>query len=210
MTTDPEGARAFYEAVVGWRIEGEPSGPIDYRVIAAENGPVAELLPLTAEMQSGGARPAWFGYLSVDDVDATATSIREDGGNILLPPSDTPGVGRMAFVADPQGVPFYIMKPTSPADAPDATSLSFSSDIPRICHCAWNELSSSDPTGALRVYGQHFGWVKDGEMEMGPMGKYEFLSHAGRATEGSMHSMIGAVMPRMAQMPVSAWTYYLH
>lgn len=208
MTTDPEGARAFYEAVVGWRIEGKPPGSKDYRMIATENGPVAGLLPLTVEMQDGGARPAWFGYLSVNDVDATATSIKDDGGNILMPPWDTPDVGRMAFVADPEGVPFYIMKPIPPADAPDATSLSFSYDIPRIGHCAWNELSSSDPASALRFYGQHFGWVKDGEMEMGPMGKYEFLSHAGRAAEGSMHSMIGAVMPKMPQMPVSAWTYY--
>ena len=35
MTTDANAARAFYEPVVGWRIEAKPSGPIDYRMITA-------------------------------------------------------------------------------------------------------------------------------------------------------------------------------
>ena len=37
-------------------------------------------------------------------------------------------------------------------------------------------------------------------MDMGPMGKYLFLHHG--------LGMIGAIMPKMPQMPVSAWTYY--
>jgi predicted enzyme related to lactoylglutathione lyase len=41
--------------------------------------------------------------------------------------------------------------------------------------------------------------VKDGEMDMGPMGKYHFIKHG---------AMIGAIMPRMPHMPVSAWTFY--
>ena len=47
-------------------------------------------------------------------------------------------------------------------------------------------------------------------MDMGPLATYEFLRHAGRAPDGSPpgHGMLGAVMPTMPQMPVSAWTYY--
>ena len=109
-----------------------------------------------------------------------------------------------------RGNVFYIMKPTPPADRPDATSLSFSYEMPRPGHCAWNELASADPAAALHFYGQRFGWVKDGEMDMGPLGTYEFLRHAGRAPDGSSpgHGMLGAVMPKMPEMPVSAWTYY--
>ena len=44
-------------------------------------------------------------------------------------------------------------------------------------------------------------------MDMGPMGKYEFLRY-GRNPAGSLYGMIGAVMPKMPQMPVSIWTYY--
>lgn len=210
MTPNPDGARDFYQKIVGWEIEAAPSGPIDYRMISSAEGAVAGVMPLTDEMLAHGARPAWLGYVNVDDVDAMATSITDGGGAIHMPPWDIAGIGRMAMVADPQGAAFYIMKPTPPADAPDATSLSFSYDKPRIGHCAWNELSSDDPAAALDFYGQRFGWVKDGEMDMGPMGTYHFLRHAGRAPDGSPmgHGMLGAVMPRMPQMPVSAWTYY--
>ena len=210
ITPDADGARDFYQKVVGWEIEAAPRGPIDYRMISSANGAVAGLMPLTPEMQTGGARAAWLGYVSVDDVDAMARSITDGGGAVHMAPWDIPGVGRIAFVADPQGALFYVMKPTPPANAPDATSLSFSYDMPRPGHCAWNELASADPTAALHFYGQRFGWVKDGEMDMGPLGTYQFLRHAGRAPDGSPpgHGMIGAVMPKMAHMPVSAWTYY--
>lgn len=208
MTTDPDAARAFYQAVVGWTIETAASGPMDYRMIATENGPVAGLMPLTAEMQAGGARPGWLGYVAVDDVDAMAKSIADAGGAVLMQPWEIPDIGRVAFVADPQGAPLYIMKPTPPAGNPDMESLSFSYDKPRAGHCAWNELATSDPAAALAFYGQHFGWVKDGEMDMGPMGKYEFLRDGSRELEGPMQGMIGAVMPRMPQMPVSMWSYY--
>ncbi|HXH16624.1 MAG TPA: VOC family protein [Sphingomonas sp.] len=210
ITSDADGARDFYQKVVGWTIEAAPAGPIDYRMIASAHGPVAGMMPLTPEMQSAGARSGWLGYVLVDDVDALAASIADGGGTVHRAAWDIPAVGRMALVADPQGAVFYIMKPVPPADAPDAPSLSFSYDTPRAGHCAWNELSSADPAAALAFYGQRFGWVKDGEMDMGPMGKYEFLRHAGHAPDGSPpgHGMFGAVMPKMPQMPVSAWTYY--
>lgn len=43
ITTDLGGARAFYEKVVGWTIEAQPSGPMDYRMINSPTGPVAGL-----------------------------------------------------------------------------------------------------------------------------------------------------------------------
>ncbi len=93
----------------------------------------------------------------------------------------------------------------------DAESLAFSYDRPRMGHCAWNELMTTDPDAARHFYGKHFGWVKDGEMDMGELGSYEFLRHAGRAPDGSPmgHGMLGAVMPMMpggAPMPV--WSFY--
>lgn len=210
LTPDADGARVFYQKVVGWEIEENPSGPMDYRMIASVNGPVAGLMPLTTEMHAGGARPMWLGYVMVDDVDAMAGSITAGGGAIHMQPWDMPGVGRMAFVAAPDGAMFYIMKPTPPADNPEAASLSFSYDMPRPGHCAWNELASADPAAALHFYGQRFGWVQDGEMDMGPLGKYMFLRHTGHAPDGSPpgHGMIGAVMPKLPHMSVSSWTYY--
>ena len=201
MTTDADAAREFYQAVVGWTIEAQASGPVDYRMITASEGNVAGLRPITPEMTAGGARPGWLGYVAVDDVDKMVASVEDGGGQTYMPAMTMDGVGRMALVADPEGTAFYVMKPAPRADDVDATSHAFSYDRPRDGHCAWNELAASDPAAALHFYGTRLGWVKDGEMDMGPMGKYEFLRHGERG-------MIGAVMPRPPHVPVSAWTYY--
>ena len=38
MTPDPDGAKAFYDAVVGWTIEAEPQFPNGYRMISRSDG----------------------------------------------------------------------------------------------------------------------------------------------------------------------------
>jgi uncharacterized protein len=199
MTTDADAARKFYEAVVGWTIEAQPSGQIDYRMITGSQGNVAGMLSLTAAMTAGGARPAWLGYIAVDDVDKMVTSVEHGGGLTHMPAQTMDGVGRIAMIADPQGASLYVMKPTPPADHPDATSNAFSGDRPRNGHCAWNELMTTDPQAALHFYGQRFGWVKDGEMDLGPAGAYHFIRHG---------AMIGAVMAKPPLMPRSAWNFY--
>ena len=195
LTDDADGARTFYSAVVGWDIEVQPSGDMNYQMISASDGPVAGMAPLTSEMKANGARPCWLGYIGVDDVDASVAAIKAAGGSAHMEPWDVADVGRMAFVADPQGVMFYVMRGAS-----DQTGNSFAYDMPLIGHCAWNELSTTDTSSAVDFYARQFGWVQDGEMDMGPMGKYLFLRHG----EG----MIGAIMPKMPEMPVPFWTYY--
>lgn len=202
MTTDADGSREFYSAVVGWDIEAKSDAPMDYRMISASDGPVAGLMPLTAEMQAGGARSFWAGYIMVDDTDQCVADIEAAGGSVHMQPFDIPEAGRAAFVADPQGAPFYILRPKPPADNPNGESKSFAATEPMIGHCAWNELSSKDPEASKAFYGKLFGWVKDGEMDMGPLGKYEFWKDA----KGRFG--LGAVMPKMPEMPVPMWTYY--
>jgi uncharacterized protein len=206
MTTHADDARDFYQKVVGWNIEGAPSGPMDYRMITASEGNVAGLLPLTSEMVAGGARSAWIGYVGVDDVDKMVASVEDGGGATHMPAMTMDGVGRMAMLADPQGANFYVMR----GAVEDGESHAFSYDRPRIGHCAWNELATSDPAAALHFYGQRFGWVKDGEMDMGPMGTYHFIRHAGRAPDGSPpgHGMLGAVYRKVEADPVSHWLFY--
>ena len=200
MSPDPDASKTFYEAVVGWDIEGAQSGDMDYRMITIPGEENAGgLLGLTAEMQANGARPTWLGYVGVDDVDAMLGSIEHAGGRTLMPARDIPGIGRFAMIADPQGAPLYIMKPIPPAGQEDADSTVFSVDKPM--HVRWNELTTSDPDAAITFYKRHFGWHQEGEMDMGPMGKYRFLQHAGVA--------IGAVMPKPPQMPASLWSYYI-
>jgi predicted enzyme related to lactoylglutathione lyase len=198
MTPDAGASAKFYSTLLGWEVGDQP----DYREIKASEGHVGGILQLTPEMTAGGAHPAWVGYILVDDVDASVASIEAAGGRTCMPARDMPGVGRFAMMFDPQGGIFYIMKPTPPADNPDAASNAFAAERPMIGHCAWNELASSDPDAAKAFYGAQFGWQKDGEMDMGPIGKYEFLK------AGGGRFVLGAVMAKMPEMPVSAWTYY--
>lgn len=200
MTPDPDASKAFYDAVVGWAIEPHPSGEMDYRMISIPGGGNAGgVMRLSTEMQDHGARPGWLGYLGVNDVDAMVSAVEQHGGKTLMPAHDLPGVGRFAMIADPQGAPLYIMKPTPPPGQEGADSDVFSVDQPM--HVRWNELATADPEAAIHFYQQHFGWHQQGDMDMGAMGKYRFLQHGGVG--------IGAVMAKPPQMPVSMWSYYI-
>ena len=200
MSPDPEGSKAFYDSVVDWNIgEGVPEYN-GYRMIGrSEGGFAGGLLPLTNEMQQHGARPAWLGYIYVEDVDATVASIERAGGKALMPAFEVPNVGRVAMVADPQGAPFYIMKPIPPANDPEGKSDVFSVDQPQ--RVRWNELATSDPDAAVDFYRSQFDWDQQGDMDMGEMGKYRFIQ--------SGTTNIGAIMRKPPQLPMSLWTYYI-
>jgi predicted enzyme related to lactoylglutathione lyase len=198
ITPDPVGAKAFYDAVVGWTIEPEPSGEMDYRMIGRTDGRMAGgVMRLTDEMASHGARPIWLGYIDTGDVDAAVASIEQAGGKVLLPAFDIPDIGRIAMVTDPQGAPFYVMKPIPPAGRENEKSDVFSPDAEQ--RVGWNELSTSDPIAARQFYGDQFGWDSEEFMDMGEMGEYRFLDHHGMR--------IGALCGAMAgQQP--KWRYY--
>ena len=192
MTSDPDAAQAFYTHVIGWsagRFPGAPDGAADYRIFSAPDG---EGVGGMMKPPEGGPPPGWFGYIGVDDVDASVASIQNAGGSVHMPPTDIDGVGRLAMVADPQGVVFYVMKGSSPEG-----STAFKRMAPG--HGEWNELVTTDDQAALGFYGEQFGWKKDGAMPMGEMGDYSFLSHHG--------GMIGAVMKAPpGQAP--GWNYF--
>lgn len=200
ITPDPVAAKAFYDDVVGWTIEPQPSGEMDYRMIGrSDGGNAGGVMRLTDEMASHGARPTWLAYVNVADVDECVAAIEQAGGKTLMAAFDIPGIGRIALIADPQGAPFYVMKPTPPEGRENAQSDVFSVDQPQ--HVRWNELSTTDPDGAIAFYSNQFGWTQEGDMDMGEAGKYRFIQNRG--------TTIGAVMPKPAQRPVSSWTYYI-
>jgi predicted enzyme related to lactoylglutathione lyase len=198
MTPDPDGAKTFYDAVVGWSIEQQSQFPNGYRMIGrSDGGSAGGLLPLTEEMRSHGAHASWIGYINVDDVDAAVSSIESAGGKALMPAFDIPDIGRVAMIADPQGAPVYVMKPTPPAADPEGSSDVFSpSDVQRV---GWNELGTSDPAAARRFYGENFGWSSDEFMPMGEMGEYRFWDHHG--------VRLGALCGTMPGQPPK-WRYY--
>src|SRR5215210_2196861 len=199
LTPDPQGAKAFYEKVVGWAFgEQLPGGP-EYRMIGrSDGGNAGGVLRLTDEMRQHGAKPLWLGYIGADDVDATIARLEAAGGKLLMPAFDVPDVGRIALVADAQGNPFYLMKPIPPAGDENKVSDVFSpTEVQRV---GWNELSTADPAAARQFYGELFGWTSEDFMPMGELGEYRFFAHNG--------TTIGALSACMAGAP-AGWRYYI-
>ena len=192
LTSDPDAAGAFYGDVIGWTIADSGQPGMDYRILSASEGAVAGLMKLPEGAGEAGMRPIWLGYVGVDDVNAAVADITRAGGSVHMPAADIPSVGRIAMVADPQQVIFYVMRGAS-----DEASRSFAQTDG---HCAWNELSTSDQDAALAFYTGRFGWERGDAMPMGEMGEYRFINHGGE--------MIGAVMNRTADGPPPAWLFY--
>src|SRR5690349_11021133 len=113
LTADPDSAAAFYGEVLGWSAAGAGQPGIDYRIFSANGSPVGGHMKLPDGAEEFGMRPGWLGYVGVDDVDRTVESIEAAGGKVHMPAMDMDGVGRIALVADPQGIPFYVMRGAS-------------------------------------------------------------------------------------------------
>jgi hypothetical protein len=191
LTGDPDAAAAFYGDVVGWTAASADQPGVDYRIFSAEGSPVAGHMKLPDGAAGMGMRPGWLGYIGVDEVDSAVAAIAAEGGRVHMPAMDMEGVGRMALVADPQGVPFYVMRGES-----GEASTSFAPMKPG--HCNWNELSTPDQDGALAFYAGQFGWEKGEVMPMGEMGGYQFIHHGG--------GRIGAIMTNPPGRP-AGWNF---
>lgn len=198
MTTDVESASRFYGDVVGW--SSRPMEGTDYTVFEAglpgEAGTVgvAGMMALPASLVGEGVPPNWTGYVAVDDCDATAALAEVKGGSIRRPPEDIPGIGRFAVIGDPHGAVLCIMTPL-PMDPPPPV-------VPAMApgQLGWAELQAGDGEEAFAFYSALFGWTKERDMDMGPMGTYRIFAHEGLA--------IGGMMTRQPQCPV-AWSYYV-
>ncbi len=196
-TTDSKGATDFYTHVVGWQAKssGDPGG-VPYTILATEDLGTAGLMQLTPEMISGGMKPAWIGFIGVDDVDRFAKRVEEAGGKLHCPPQDIPGIGRFVSVEDPQGAAFLLFKgsldyapPRPPSGSPGTVG--------------WNELSANDGESAWPFYSKLFGWVEETTLDMGPMGTYRIFNNGGAG--------IGAMMTRDPKnSPVPFWLYYFN
>jgi predicted enzyme related to lactoylglutathione lyase len=181
ITADPLASKKFYDHVIGWTIDPEPMSPeMDYRGIGVDGGGmVGGVMRLTDDMAANGGTPTWLFYIGVDDVDATVEKVKANGGAVHMPAWDIPGVGRIAMVADPQGIPFYVMRGAS-----EENSTAF--DRMGMGKCNWNELNTPDQASANTFYADTFGWTYPDKMSMGEMGDYIFIDAAGQTIGATM------------------------
>ena len=196
MTTDTRAAAKFYGDVVGWGTEDASSPGMGYTLFTVNGRGVAGLMSLPDEMAKSGGRPAWLGYIKVDDVDAFAKRITEEGGSLHKGPVTVSGIIRFAVVSDPQGSVFLIAKPLI-ADAPPPIPPGTTGDI------GWRELYAKERKSAFAFYEKLFGWTKAEAVDMGPMGTYQLFKTGGEQAAGGM-------MTKPPHIPVSYWGYYFN
>jgi hypothetical protein len=101
-TWEPEKAKAFYEAAMGWSFDAMPMGPATYWIAKVGDKMAGGIFPMTSP-EFDGIPSHWFAYVEVDDVDARVAKIEAAGGTIVRPAFDVPTIGRIAIVKDPTG-----------------------------------------------------------------------------------------------------------
>ena len=108
LTSDPDKARSFYGALLGWTSEdgGEEFG--GYVSFASDGHGVGGMMRNTPEM---GSPDGWTTYISTDDIDATVNRATEAGGTVMSPAMAVADLGSMAVLVDPVGAVFGVWQP---------------------------------------------------------------------------------------------------
>ena len=193
-TSDPKAAEAFYGRVL--ECEAKPFGPgADYTLLSTAAGNIGGIMAIHGPACDTHARPAWVGYLGVADADDAAARVRAAGGSILKEPTDIPGVGRFAVVADPHGAVFLIMRGATDDPPPPVPAGSLG-------HVGWHELHAGNGTEAFAFYSGLFGWTATDAMDMKELGIYQIFATGAEP--------LGGVMTKMADFPAPAWIYYFN
>ncbi len=104
MTRDAAAAKKFYGELLGWTFKEDSSSGMAYTMFTPPGAerPIGGLMQM-AGPQFQGVPPHWLSYILVDNVDQRAQRCTKLGGQIKLPPTDIPKIGRFCVIQDPTG-----------------------------------------------------------------------------------------------------------
>lgn len=193
MSNDLPGSEKFYSKVVGWDLAPNTMNAQKYTLLKVGDNMVGGLMPIPEDAAKMGARPAWMGYIAVDDVKKYADKVKAAGGVIHRPPTEIPNIGTFAVAGDPSGAGFLLFK----GDGGEAPM----QDPMKPGHIGWHELHGGDPEKSFAFYSGLFGWTKGEALNMGAMGTYQIFSTKGQQS--------GGMMKKMDQEPMAHWLYYI-
>ena len=184
QTTDVDAAKEFYGGLLGWKFDDQPmpEGGV-YSMALVGSDTVAAIAPQNPMQVEMNIPPMWNTYIAVDNVDDAVSKAGAAGGTILMPATDVPDAGRMAFVADPTGAAVGLWQASGHIGA---TLVNEPNTL------AWNELTTADNARALPFYRAVAG-IESAESKMGDF-DYTLLKVDG-ADVG------GATSPQMEGVP---------
>jgi predicted enzyme related to lactoylglutathione lyase len=109
LTRDPEAAKAFFTASLGWRFEAFDLEDGAYWVIFAGDTLVGGMGSIeSGDIETGESY--WLTSIEVDDIDERWEQALAAGATAIRPPHDVPEVGRVALLRDPTGAPLGLMQ----------------------------------------------------------------------------------------------------
>ncbi|MFF3916673.1 VOC family protein [Streptomyces sp. NPDC001852] len=109
---DPKAAIGFYRGLFGWRSQEMEAPGMTYQVLSIGEGDQQEgsfggVAPLRDDREDA----RWVPYFAVADADAIVARVGGSGGTVLMPTANVPGVGRIAWLADPAQAVFAVLRP---------------------------------------------------------------------------------------------------
>jgi uncharacterized protein len=113
VTDDVKVATTFYSRLFGWRFNDYGG----YLIGMNDGRPMCGMFQ-RPRPESQSARPRWFGYISVPNVEKAQAAVTQAGGKVLAAPQKMPMRGEQAVFADPEGAIFGVIKSSAgdPAD----------------------------------------------------------------------------------------------
>ena len=106
-TSDEKAALAFYEKAFAFTHDAMPMPDGTYYSLKQGDKGRAGLY----KSMHAGMPTMWTPYVCVADCDASSAKATSLGATVVVPPSDIPGVGRLAMFVDPQGASIAVLTP---------------------------------------------------------------------------------------------------
>ena len=99
-TTDPAKAKAFYGALLDWKLEDmDMGGGMIYTMIGVGEGTGGGMM----KHPMPGAPSIWIPYILVSDAAASTQKAKDAGGTIIKDVSEVPNMGSFSIIQDPTG-----------------------------------------------------------------------------------------------------------
>ncbi len=109
-TRDPQKARDFYGKLLGWEFNTDDATGYNYIL---NNGRMnGGILPM--DESYGDMPPVWTTYFSVANIDEAIAKVEANGGKIMIPKTEAPGVGHFSVINDPAGAVCTIIQLNEP------------------------------------------------------------------------------------------------
>ena len=187
VTNNIDKAVDFYKKVVGWDVKDAGMPGFTYKLFGKDGKDVGGMMTW-AGAGAPELPPEWMGHIHTAKLDEELKAVTADGGTIIKPAQDIPGVGRFAVVMDPQKVKYLLFEPGK-QDAPPRLDQMAAGNV------GWHELLTADAAKAFDYYSKHYGWQKDYAHDMGPMGVYQTFRTTTPLYTGGMMNLNAPGMP---------------